>query len=222
MRISTSGSTVTARWSIAAATAAALSGCSTAQQAPSPGAASASSISEAPTAACAETSAPMSEIPHKAGAEPLMRIPQPDGWERSTQMDSELIRYVVVNSGLFANSFAPNVVVTLERINGTDQTPQQVLDAERNGLVSMGGATDLVVTPGTVCGLKAETVTYTAAGAGAAPPRPDTVLIVVGPFGGDTYAATVTAQTTDEGNADYQRDTRTILDGFEMGPADRS
>lgn len=80
---------------------------------------------------------------------------------------------------------------------GIGKTPQQVVDVERDGLVSMGGATNLMVTPATV-------------------------LIVVGPFVGDTFAATVTAQTTDEGNADCQRDTRTFLDGFQMGPVDKS
>jgi hypothetical protein len=50
-----------------------------------------------------------------------MRIPLPQGWERSTKMDSESIRFAIRNPGLAADGFTPNAVVTVEEMTGRNQ-----------------------------------------------------------------------------------------------------
>ena len=42
---------------------------------------------------CTSVDAPMTKIPDHTDEEPLLRIPQPQGWERLTMMDSQLIRF---------------------------------------------------------------------------------------------------------------------------------
>lgn len=173
---------------------------------------------QATAESCTAVAPPLSTVPSKNAAEPALRLPVPPGWERNTMLDSELIRYVVVNRGLAAQDFAPNAVVTLERVAGTTVTAQQVIDQEKAGLGSGIGSTEPVATPGTTCGLTSETVNYTLSGRGNVPDHPATVLIVVGPFGGDTYAATVTVQAVAVDDPTYREDSQAILAGFQMVP----
>ena len=186
---------------------------------PVPGSSSAAEPADASQDAgqCVPVDAPMQEIPARGDGDPQMSIPAPAGWERVTMMDSELIRYTLVNKALTAEAFAPNVGVTLESAPG-DLSAQAVFEQQRAGLVNQGGATDLVTTPGTLCGQPAETIDYTGAPVGAAPARPITVLLSALTSGGTTYAVSVTIQTLDPQNPTYQRDKKTILDGFRFLP----
>lgn len=109
-------------------------------------------------------------------------------------LDSDLIRYVMANRDLIADSFAPNVVVTLERVPGTSVNPQEVLDQQRAGLRTQAGVTQMDVEPVTICGATAETVNYTLPAQGKVPPHPAMVLVVAAPYGSDTWSATVTVQ----------------------------
>lgn len=167
---------------------------------------------------CASVSAPMDTIDARGAGEPQLRIPTPEGWERTTKLDSDLIRYVMANRELIADSFAPNVVVTLEEVAGTRLTPQEVLDQQKKGLRIQAGVTDMDVTPGTVCGATAETVDYTLPAQGPVPAHPATVLIVAAPFDGNTWSASVTVQAVDADDPTYQSDASTILTGFQMLP----
>jgi hypothetical protein len=147
-----------------------------------------------------------------------MVIPQPAGWERLTMMDSEMVRYMLANRGLAADQFAPNVVVTIESIVGTESAAS-VFAKNRNVIETIGGATDLAYTPATVCGQPAERITYTGAPQGTMPARPITTLVAVIHTGGRTFGVAVTAQTTRPDNPTYQRDVETILTGFQLMPS---
>src|SRR3990170_6163377 len=48
---------------------------------------------------CTHVGAPMVEVP-TSGAEPQMRIPEPEGWERSTEVESvdATVRFAIANS----------------------------------------------------------------------------------------------------------------------------
>jgi hypothetical protein len=171
------------------------------------------------TAQCAAVDVPSLEIPPHGDGEPKMSIPAPPGWERSTALDSELIRFALVNQSLAAGGFAPNVTVTLEQIAG-EQSADAVFEQQRTALVDQGGATNLKSTPGTLCGQPAETIDYTGAPVGAAPARPITVLLSALPAGDRTFAVTVTVQTVDAQNPTYRQDSATILNGFQFLPPD--
>ena len=93
---------------------------------------------------CTSVDAPMTSIAEQTDEEPLMKIPQPEGWERVTMMDSELIRFTMRNEALVKDGFAPTAVVTLESHPGIAE-PRQVFDAQQDALKSGIGATNISV-----------------------------------------------------------------------------
>ena len=131
---------------------------------------------------------------------------------------SEIIRFTMGNKALAANNFMPTAVVTLESVPGRNADQQKIFDQERAALIDRLGATDLHTNETTLCGDKAEIVSYDAPGMRRIPPRRIKTLMVTNAFNGNTYVATVTIQSTDPDNRAYARDTETILTGFQMLP----
>ena len=170
---------------------------------------------EASQSACATVDAPMLDVDTGSSDEPRVRIPQPAGWERYRDMDSELIRAALVNTSLTAQGFTPNVVFTLDKLPGRVD-PQQALDRERDSLVRIGGATDIKVTPATVCGLPGQTVHYLLAASGSVGKHPAILREAVIAASDHTYVISLTVQTTNPGDATYQRDAATIIDGLQV------
>ncbi|HEX2398699.1 MAG TPA: hypothetical protein VHJ79_01665, partial [Mycobacterium sp.] len=117
----------------------------------------------------------MTTMPAVKDDEPVMKIPQPQGWERSTKLDSELFRFAMINRSLATDDFTANLVVTLESVPGMEQ-PDRVFESQREGLESTFGATDLRITEHTLCGLPAETVRYLTPPMGNLAPHPGTVV----------------------------------------------
>lgn len=169
---------------------------------------------------CKQVSAPMASVPARAAGEPQLRIPQPPGWHRTKMLDSEIIRFTMGNEDLADNDFAPTAVVTLESAPGATQDQQKIFDQERAALADRLGVTNMQTTETTLCGHRAELVSYDAPAIGRIPPRTAKTLIVIGAFSRNTYAATVTVQAADPDNPGYVQDTRTILTGFQMLPPD--
>ncbi len=165
---------------------------------------------------CTPVDPPLTAIPARADGEPVLRIPQPDGWERSRQLDSGLIRFVIGNPGIVAEEFVPNVVVTLETVDGVD--PGLAFEQQRLGLEQVVGATDLRVSAHTLCGLPAQTIDYLTPAMGAVRPHPATVLLVALDTDDEMYIVAVTAQTMDPDNPTYRRDVDAILSGFLVLP----
>lgn len=164
---------------------------------------------------CAAVTAPLTDIPAKNSREPHLRIPMPPGWERNTVMDNQVIRFAMVAQGLVANQFAPNAVVTLESVRGT-QDPDVVFAQNRRNLTAMMGAFDLRTESNTTCGFPSETTTYTAPPMGPAPQRPVIMHAVVAQSGASTYLATLTVQTTEPQNPTYVHDSKEIVDSFQI------
>jgi hypothetical protein len=169
---------------------------------------------------CEAVDAPLTTIPARNDDEPVMKVPQPQGWVRSTMMDSELIRFVMGNQTLVKDDFAPNVVVTFESARGIED-PSVVFEGERESLESIAGASDLRVTEHTLCGLPAETVHFRMGAIGNVAPHPAIAVFAVLHTDDMTYATTVTKKSTDPGNPTYQRDSETILTGFQLLPPER-
>ena len=169
----------------------------------------------ATAADCTSVDVSLTTIPSRDQGEPVLKIPQPAGWERVRMMDSELIRYTMRNTDLVSAGFAPTAVVTLESRPGLTE-PNDVFDAQRQGLRSGIGARDMQSAKTTLCGLPAETIDYQMPSVGGLPPHPARVLCAVLQTDNRTYAMTVTVQSTDPGNPTYQRDAETILSGFQM------
>jgi hypothetical protein len=176
-------------------------------------------MGKAPASAsdCTSVDAPMTSIPDHTDEEPVMKIPQPEGWERVTMMDSQLIRFTMRNEAMAKDGFAPTAVVTLESHPGITE-PREVFDAQLDALKSGIGATDVSVRESTVCELPAETIDYTTPQLGALPPHPASVLTAVMPTEDDTYAMTMTVQSADPGNPAFQHDAEMIATGFQMLP----
>lgn len=166
---------------------------------------------------CNSVDAPLTPIPGHNDEEPVMKIPQPDGWERVTMMDSELIRFTMRNESLVRNGFAPTAVVTLESHRGIAE-PRKVFQSQQDALEKGLGATDLRVSQTTLCELPAETIDYITPPIGLLPPHPAKVLTAVLQTEDATYAMTMTVQSADPNNPTYRRDAETILTGFQMLP----
>lgn len=111
---------------------------------------------------CESVTAPLSDIPTRTDQEPKMRLPVPEGWERSTKMDSENIRFAIRNQGLAADGFTPNAVVTLQKVASGIGKPEQILDAQNQQLAKKLKVTDMNSTPAQVCGAPAMSTSYTA------------------------------------------------------------
>jgi hypothetical protein len=171
----------------------------------------------ATAADCTSVDAPMTSIPERTDEEPVLAIPQPDGWERVTMMDSDLIRFTMRNPTLARDGFAPTAVVTLESHRGLAE-PREVFDAQRDALENAVGATNLSSSPTTLCELPAEVMDYTTPTLGVLPPHPARVVTAVLNTEDTTYAMTVTVQSADPDNPVYKRDAEMILTGFQMLP----
>ena len=167
------------------------------------------------SSACPAADTTTVDVPALAAGEPGVRVPQPPGWTRFTQMDSEIIRLALANPSLIANKFAPNIVITVEP--APSQDAESVYAQTHDNLVNIAGALDMTVTPVTVCGLPAERLTFRSPGMGAqSAERHLQALQVFVRGGGRPYLISVTVQTTDPKNADYQCDSTRMLDGVQV------
>ncbi len=167
---------------------------------------------------CDEVSVPMIDIPTRTDQEPRLRLPAPQGWERTTKLDSETIRFALRSEGLSDQGFTPNAVVTLQKVGSDVGKPQQILDAQDKQLVAKLKVTDLKSTPTQVCGSTAQSTTYTAPAMGKIPARSAASLAVVYQAGDVNYVTTVTVQTIKPDNPTYVTDSAAILKGFQILP----
>lgn len=166
---------------------------------------------------CEVVDDPLTTIPAKNDNEPVMRIPTPPGWVRTTMMDSELIRFAMRNDDLTAQGFTPNVVVTLESAPGV-QDAGLIFTNMRDALESGIGATDVRETERALCGVPARTFDYQMPAMGNVAPHPAVALGAVMRTERRTFAVSVTVQTLVPENPTYQRDSEAILDGFQLLP----
>jgi hypothetical protein len=153
-----------------------------------------------------------------------MRIPLPPGWERTTKMDNESIRFAIRNPGLTADGFTPNAVVTLQKVDTDIGKPEKVLEAQNEQLGKKLKLTDMKSSPSQVCGAPALSSSYTAPevklGPKIPPIPPRTASSVSSVFKGrdSNYVAMLTVQTIKPDNQTYVGDSATILKGFQLLP----
>ena len=167
---------------------------------------------------CTSVDAPMTPIRAHTDEEPVLKIPQPDGWQRVTLMDSDLIRFTMRYAAApSTGGMVPTAVVTLESHRGLAE-PREVFDSQKDALETALGATNVQTTETTLCELPAEMIDYTTPTLGILPPHPAKVVTAVLQADDVTWAMTMTVQSADPDNPTYQRDVETILTGFQMLP----
>lgn len=81
--------------------------------------------------------------------------------------------------------------------------------------VTASGATDIVDTPGTVCGFPAGTFTYKTA-QGAAALRSVKTVVVAPQYDNKLFDVAISVQAGDSPSPTYQRDAQTILTGMQI------
>jgi len=173
---------------------------------------------------CAPVSVQLVDVPTRTDQEPKMRIPLPPGWERSTKMDNESIRFAIRNPGLTADGFTPNAVVTLQKVDTDIGKPEKVLEAQNEQLGKKLKLTDMKSSPSQVCGAPALSASYVAPevklGMKIPPIPPRTAASVSSVFKGRdaNYVAMLTVQTIKPDNQTYVADSATILKGFQLLP----
>jgi len=153
-----------------------------------------------------------------------MRIPLPQGWERTTKMDSESIRFAIRNPALAADGFTPNAVVTLQK-TGTDiGKSEKVLEAQNDQLAKKLKLTDMKASPVELCGAPALSATYTAPEVKLGPktppipPRKASSLSSVYKGRDINYIVMLTVQTIKPDNQTFNADSAMILKGFQLLP----
>jgi hypothetical protein len=173
---------------------------------------------------CAAVSVQLIDVPTRTDQEPKMRIPLPPGWERTTKMDNESIRFAIRNPGLTADGFTPNAVVTLQKVDTDIGKPEKVLEAQNEQLGKKLKLTDMKSSPSQVCGAPALSSSYTdpevKLGPKIPPIPPRTASSVSSVFKGrdSNYVAMLTVQTIKPDNQTYVGDSATILKGFQLLP----
>ncbi|MCB0931117.1 MAG: LpqN/LpqT family lipoprotein [Mycobacterium sp.] len=166
----------------------------------------------------------MSDIPTRTDQEPKMRIPVPEGWERSTKQDNESVRFAIRNQGLAVDGFTPNAVVTLQKLSISAGKPAQILEAQTDQLTKKLNVTDLKTASTEVCGATAMSSSYKAPELKlnpripAIPPRDAKTLGVIYKSGDSYFVATLTVQTVQGDNQTYIKDADTIIKGFQILP----
>lgn len=173
---------------------------------------------------CQTVAAPMSDIPTRTDQEPKMRIPVPQGWERSTKQDSESVRYAIRNEGLTKDGFTPNAVVTLQKISAAAGKPDKILEAQNEQLTKKLKITDMKAESTKVCGATALSSSYIAPELKLSPKIPTipqrqaTSLGVIYKSGDSYFVATLTVQAIKGDNPTYTKDADVILKGFQILP----
>lgn len=175
---------------------------------------------------CQAVSVQLADVPTRTDQEPKMRVPVPPGWERTTKMDNESIRFAIRNPALAVDGFTPNAVVTLQKISADLGKPSQILEAQNDQLVKKLKATDLSSTPTSVCGAPALSSSYTAPEMKISPnpkvpkvpSRKATSLGAVYRASDANYVATLTVQTIRPDDKTFAQDSQTILKGFQLLP----
>ena len=178
-----------------------------------------------PSAAkCQSVAAPLTDVPTRTDQEPKMRLPVPPGWERSTKMDSEQIRFAIRNEALAADGFTPNAVVTLQKVGIDVGKPEQILQAQNEQLTKKLKLTDMNTSPTELCGAPALSSTYTAPEVKLGPknppipPRKASSLSAVYRARDNNYLVMLTVQTIKPDNQTFVRDAATIIKGFQLLP----
>lgn len=173
---------------------------------------------------CTEVDAPLTDIEPSAGAdpsEPRLRIPQPDGWDRFSELDSELIRFAMRNVDLGTATYAPTAVVTVETIPEAIE-PESYFEQSRDALAQAFGDPNITYEDGTICGLPAQTINYVLPKQNEAMPGPvpatALAVVMVDEESDTTYAAVLTTQTPTPDNPEYVDDAEQIHSGFQVLP----
>jgi len=178
---------------------------------------------------CATVSAELVDIPSRTDQEPKMRIPLPQGWERSAKSDNETIRFAIRNPGLAVEDFLPNAVVTLQKLGTDIGKPQQIIEAQNEQLTKKLKLTDTSTASTEICGAPAETFSYVAPEIDLSknrllpkdaktkiPPRTARSLSTVYKTGDSNYLATLTVQTVKPDDPTYIKDSDLIVQGFQV------
>lgn len=148
---------------------------------------------------CAATDAELIDINSEPG-EPTVQIPLLPGWERNTQMDSELVRIVLTNPDLVRDEFAPNIVVTAEPAPADHQ---EAFDLQLAGVGDMLGPEGPETEEGEVCGFPSMSFEQPVPPMEGAPDRQLAVQMIVVPHGSDAITYTMTAQATEPSDPAY-------------------
>jgi hypothetical protein len=170
---------------------------------------------------CTHVDTPMLDVPAAGSTEPQIRIPQPTGWERTPELEKD-----GSPTRLALSDDDAAVIVMVRSIPEGD--PAVIFDNFQEGMLigaeQEGLSAELTSTPGTVCGLPAETVSIAAAepamgGAVNALPSDDPfkTVAVVAESGGDTYLIAVVQVGGSEDPA-QQSEAETVLSGIEVLP----
>lgn len=145
--------------------------------------------------------------------EPIFSIPLPEGWERTTKMDSELVR-LTTGDRASGPEKARTAILTVEptTVEGTVMFDQNAAYIE-----STMSPENLVRHPETsVCGLAAQQFDYTTSGMGGATQAVHQLLVSVPDINGSSLVAVLTVQSAEADASDFAPIADTIISGIRV------
>ncbi|GEE03096.1 hypothetical protein nbrc107696_35420 [Gordonia spumicola] len=163
---------------------------------------------------CADVSDAI-EVTHKPG-EARFAVPKIDGWERFSQMDSDIVRLIMVNRSLIADEFAPNFTITVEK---SPTTGQSEFDRQAAGLRRVVKTDTITREPvSSTCGFDSQVFDYTMTSQNGVDLDASVLVVSVPNESGGGTTASVTMQTSDPSNTEYQAAKKTLFTGFSARP----
>lgn len=183
-------------------------------------AASGSSAADAELGDCAEPTVEVLDLETYDDAEPVVQLPVPEGWERNTMMDSQMIRATIGLPDQMDEETGgvPVVNVVIEDVSHiADGGAEGIIEAEVAGVEQVGGTvTDRTSTE--ICGLPSERAEAVAALMGDEESEL-AFQVMVYEAGDAAYAVVLTAQAPDPQNPEYRAGVETIFDEIQILPS---
>lgn len=163
---------------------------------------------------CTPVDAPLTTVDTEAG-EVVIKIPQPAGWQRFTQMDSQLVRFAMRNEELQANGFAANAVITYESAPaGASEDLDGLFSEMWAAIEQLTGGKKVAPVSRNVCGLPAEVAEYD----NPMTPVPATALAIVYDEGDRTHIVALNVVCPLPENATCMDDVEMVINGLQVLP----
>ncbi|HIW92191.1 MAG TPA: LpqN/LpqT family lipoprotein [Candidatus Corynebacterium avicola] len=168
---------------------------------------------EAEATDCAPYSGETVEANNNPG-EPVVTVPVPEGWGRSTEMDSEMIR-LMIGDGNVSEPPVPNVNVVMEQGDGE---PEDLFAQSLDGVENSLETEDLTSEETSLCDFPAMRLDYVQTQGNI---EWDTTQYMVSvPAEDGQYLATITLMAGDPASEEDLALRQEIIDGIEVAEAD--
>ncbi|WP_295627693.1 hypothetical protein [uncultured Corynebacterium sp.] len=162
--------------------------------------------------ACADASGTVEEVTGPGGS-PTIGVPRPDGWDRASDFESDMIPLAMANQGLTADGFAPSAVLTVEQsdLGGSDEFDRQAQMVET--IAEEGSASLQPI--GETCGHESQILEYQTQAPGDIV-TDVTALMVSVPADSGFTTVVLSVQSAEPDNPEYAESLQTMTEELQI------